>query len=840
MVPFTASDGTPLLMLFGGSDSLDANDPLSVAANGTSMLNILDIADGKWYAPQTADAPTEGPVLPGCGAKQGSIWVYDPHYGVTSEQSSPVSLLDSVHWSWSSPTEQGQLPITRFGAAFAYVPTSDQFFMHGGIPLSGANNEADDPPGIANNLDILSPSDLSWAYASNGPARKYHSLCYIKSIDSIILFGGSDQNIASYNDVKSYSVNASSWSYSLDVGGDIPSERVLHSAVCTDDSMLVFGGTHTVGDSPSDSTVWVLKANNESSFTWSAAPISSSSLGESPSARFGHSMNLYNNSVYIYGGIGPSGRDDTVYVLDVNKWEWSQIAPSNSNSKDGGDGVNTRVLIAAVVSSVLGIVCVGIAGFVFYRWNRRRGTAQEKKGGPVTANDMPDSSEYSASGNAIANGETVNGKIGADGYVVDRDSHQDVMCSTRVERSNGSYINQYEDANYLLMLGNSGSTAAHGKRNSDIVANNYMPTPHANQSVGSSTSVGSFSVPATNSNTPIKATYIEPHNESKIHRHSATNSTPIAPNGHAQDSSADRRSSAYAQVEVINDLLLSGNPLPAWLREAVRRSDSEHNTAGDLHKTRRAPNVSLNAGAEPEKQTSANDHDYSTPRDTADIDSEQQSGNRIVTRRRGNSADRMQEMSSIHSTETNNTQSAPACGPIKYMTASPASTDTGSIHNGELDDDHQGITRPRKYSDAAVRTRHYSPELSDADFSSAGLQSDIAARDVLAALSSSIARPMSPPVPLHMNMLYGELGNRGIIVGEAAIPRAYVATSHVSLEEGIPREDKEEAAEPNGSANSRRKAEPPQLSTNNEILSPLDRLARYHALDSWMAEGTTP
>ncbi|KAJ2402002.1 hypothetical protein GGI23_001015, partial [Coemansia sp. RSA 2559] len=774
MVPFTASDGTPLLMLFGGSDSLDANDPLSVAADGLGMLNILDISDSRWYAPQTTNMPTEGPVLPGCGAKQGSTWVYDPHYGVTNEQSSPVSLLDSVHWSWSSPTEQGQLPITRFGAAFAYVPASDRFFMHGGIPLSGAKNEADDPPGIANNLDILSPSNLSWVYASNGPARKYHSLCYIKSIDSIILFGGSDQNIASYNDVKSYSVNTGSWSYSLDVGGDIPSERVLHSAVCTDDSMLVFGGTHTVGDSPSDSTVWVLKANNASSFTWAAAPISSSSLGESPSARFGHSMNLYNNSVYIYGGIGPSGRDDTVYMLDVNKWEWSQITPSDASSKDGGNGANTRVLIAAVVSSVLGIVCVGIAGVVFYRWNRRRDTVHEKKGGLSAASEMPDSSEYSSSGNAIANGKTANGKIGADGYIADRDSHQNVMCSTRVERSNSSYTNQYEGANYLLMLANSGSIAAYGKRNSDIVANNYMPSPHTNQSVGSNTSVGSFSVPVTNRNTPIKATNVEPHNEFRVHGHADINSTAIASSSPIQDITTDRRSSEYAQAEIINDLLLSGNPLPAWLRAAVGRSDSEQNTADDLHKP-----------------------------------------------------------------QTSNTHSAPACEPIKYMTASPASTDTGSMHDGELNDDRQGISGSRKYRDNAVQTRHYSPELSDADFSSAGLQSDIAARDALAVLSSSIAQPMSPPVPPHMNLLYGELGNRGIIVGEAAIPRASIATSHVSSEEGIPRKGQEEAAEVNSFANPRRKAEPPQLSMNNEILSPLDRLARYHELDSWMVEGNT-
>ncbi|KAJ2540708.1 hypothetical protein EV175_006207 [Coemansia sp. RSA 1933] len=510
MVPFTASDGTPLLMLFGGSNNVDAGNPVSVAGSGVSNLDIFDIKNSKWYAPQTANAPAKGPVLPGCGAKQDSIWAYDPHYGVTDEQATPISLLDSEHWSWSSPTEQGQLPVTRFGAAFAYVPTSDQFYMHGGIPLSDANNEADDPPGIANNLDILSPSDVSWGYASNGPARKFHSLCYIKSIDSIILFGGSDQNVASYNDVKSYSMNSSSWRYALDVDGDTPSERILHSAVCTEDSMLVFGGTNAVGDAPSDSAVWVLKANNESSFTWSVAPIASSSLGEGPAARFGHSVSLYNNSMYIYGGIGPSGQDETIYKLDVTKWEWSQTTPGSSSTSDGGNSAKTHVLIAAVVSSVLGIICAGIATFVIYRWNRRHGSMQENRGTQVVDSEALDVGEYtSIDGDAMINGEELKDTVGTDGYLGEM-SKQAMTFNARGARGNDDYAKQYEDANNLLMLSNSGSTAARDKMNSDIVTNNYMPPPHKNPSFESSSSRSSAGSAASSPN-------IEPHRRFEMH-----------------------------------------------------------------------------------------------------------------------------------------------------------------------------------------------------------------------------------------------------------------------------------------------------------------------------------
>ncbi|KAJ2890424.1 hypothetical protein IWW38_004140, partial [Coemansia aciculifera] len=156
---FTASDGTPLLMLYGGTTT-SAKDPLSVASQGTTTLQIFDLNNNKWYAPATANAPkTGGPVLPACGASTGNIWVYSSRYGMPdSSATTAVSLLDSVHWSWSSPTEQGQLPVTRFGAASAFANSTGSFYMHGGIPLDEQTNVAGSPPGIANNMDILQPS----------------------------------------------------------------------------------------------------------------------------------------------------------------------------------------------------------------------------------------------------------------------------------------------------------------------------------------------------------------------------------------------------------------------------------------------------------------------------------------------------------------------------------------------------------------------------------------------------------------------------------------------------------------------------------------------------------
>ncbi|KAJ1993641.1 hypothetical protein GGI25_001531 [Coemansia spiralis] len=864
MDPFTAADGTPLLILYGGTNNTDASDPLQFAGNGDSRLHVFGVNSNRWYAPSTNNAPSNGPVLPGCGTGQGNIWVYDPHYGTTSLQSSPISLLDSVHWSWSLPTEDGQLPVTRFGAAFAYVSTNENFYMHGGIPLSSDTNKADNPPGIANNLDILSPSSLSWTYASNGPARKYHSLCYISSIDSLILFGGSDQNIASYNDVKTFSIKSSAWQYSLNITGDAPSERVLHSAVCTDDSMIVFGGTHQVGDTPSDSNVWVLTASDETTFAWSKAPISSSSLAKGPSARAGHAAVLYSQTMYIYGGIGPSNGDDTMYTLDVSKWAWSQISAADMGSKNNGGGsggVNTRVLIAAIVSSVLGVICVGIAAFVFYRWNRRRGVAQYKQ---EQEQEQEQEQTHNNDDNDNDNGDNEFGKAEAGKnninlYLDDdkQDGGNNAIVATSalvgsldlytraVQRD--SYVKQYEDPNYLLMLGSSGSTTVHGRQtSSDIVANDYLPPPHTNPSVGSS-SVGSFSLPMTTEGMPAGAATngIVSHPSSEVtDKARSVQNTSDSNTADLQESPSHRLSSAYAPTaDVINGILLSGQPIPAWLREAANQSADQKDSDIVGERTLEIRNKHKQAN---EDSNSGNGHEFANSTNT----NSNPSPRHIQTEQGNNSTDnlglppsigKIAEGSSIYSSNTNDTQSALVYEPIQYVNVSRTPTGVASTaQTSARQEAHQSNVFGIGGS-SMPKTRRRASDLSDIDFNWAALQnSGIAISNNMTDLTS-IAQPMAPPVPLRMNSLYGELESRGILVGEASIPQASVATtSCISVEDS--RASTEAVAAPqyrrNGFANTEYMMTSSASDDDNEILSPLGRLARYHNIDSWMASET--
>ncbi|KAJ2268421.1 hypothetical protein EV176_004955 [Coemansia sp. RSA 451] len=618
MVPFTASDNTPFLMLYGGTTS-DETNPLKVADKGLNSLQVFNTKSNKWYAPSTANAPKTGPVLPGCGAAAGNVWVYDPQYGAPNKASTSVSLLDSVHWSWSMPTQQGQLPVTRFGAAFAYVPSKQAFYMHGGIPLDDTTNTADSSASAANNLDILSPNDLKWGYASNGPARMYHTLCYMKSTESIVLFGGADGNIDSYNDVKVLSAVTNTWQYSPKIDGNAPAERLLHSAVCTGDTMYVFGGVHSIKDDPSDSTVWMLKASNDSGFVWSKAPISGSSQGSGPTARAGHSAAIYDGNMYIYGGVGPSGQDGTMYKLDLAKWQWSRIDIAGSSGDAQKDNKNkTAVLIAAIISSVLGVVVVGITATVIYRVVRRRNGAfgdrrqsdahstVGSENGQVPAErkdsaEQGDGSGYNHNGANLSRSELYLQNLASQASTSDRlplprFSPTSNGSTAIVMPSNVSSSTGHEHSHARLP-----SDAYTDSNNSPLTAPASIRTGHAllpiNQSSAESSrhmldtvrararSLSSKLVPtrlsaafSENTAPPVPSAGRRRTNDTNSTTRRSTAASQVA-NMYGPDYS--RMQNEYRQAEAINAILLSGQPIPAWLRDAVNQvqtdSDAQSN-----------------------------------------------------------------------------------------------------------------------------------------------------------------------------------------------------------------------------------------------------------------------
>ncbi|KAJ1873382.1 hypothetical protein LPJ55_002333 [Coemansia sp. RSA 990] len=604
LVPFTTSDNTPFLMLYGGTSTTGETDPLKLAEKGSTSLQVFNLKNSKWYEPNTANTPESGPVLPGCGAASGDIWVYNPQYGVPNKASTSVSLLDNVHWSWSTPTQQGQLPVPRFGAAFAYVPEKQAFYMHGGIALDTSTNTASSSNNAANNLDILSPGDLKWNYASNGPARVYHTLCYLKSTDTIVLFGGADGDAGSYNDVKLLSTQTNTWEYAVNVNGDAPSKRLLHSAVCTDDTMFVFGGVHSIDDKPSDSAVWMLKANSDSEFTWSKAPISGSSQSTGPVARAGHSAAIHDGQMYIYGGFGSGGQDSTMYKLDLSSWQWSRTDITGSNGDLQKDNKNkTAVLIAAIVSSVLGVVVVGITTAVIFRIIRRRSRktfggrrqsdahdslASNNDQAPNTAlvtehkesNDLlrPDSRVQNTPDNSAV--ATTNRPLlpqfspGSDGNTANTmppNSSSEFVDDTPPKRQLDGDKSRQSPADSPMSM-STGQALLGGDEDGERHLLNTMRArarslsnklAHFRQSAAFSDAT-TPTLPSTSGR--------RKHTDATLATTGNRQSVAISQDM-ANMYGADylRLENEYRQAEAINEILLSGQPIPAWLRDAVNQ-----------------------------------------------------------------------------------------------------------------------------------------------------------------------------------------------------------------------------------------------------------------------------
>lgn len=82
-----------------------------------------------------------------------------------------------------------------------------------------------------------------------------------------------------------YDLTKRAWNLQVAVNGGSsgpPGGRVLHTANCMDDKMIVYGGG---SPNPSDSDVWVLDASSYPTLTWER--IQMGNISQGPSARMG-------------------------------------------------------------------------------------------------------------------------------------------------------------------------------------------------------------------------------------------------------------------------------------------------------------------------------------------------------------------------------------------------------------------------------------------------------------------------------------------------------------------------------------------------------------------------
>ncbi|KAF9157350.1 F-box only protein 42, partial [Mortierella sp. AD011] len=389
------------MVIFGGVTDPNQS-PYGSTVEGSNDLWVWSTTLRQWSQPtiqfpgSSTSAPAPQKFLSSITLQsQGKVMSY---VGNVSSPTNSLLMLDTIFWVWSIPNSPNSAvaPALRLGAA---VGTSDSLvFIHGGAAV-GSNGYATST--VLNDLTKLDESTFQWTSIANGPSLMYHTMCRLVGLNMMVIFGGSDQATAAFNTVNTFDLNLEVWrlavSVSPGVDGTIPSARKGHTAVCLNNTMIVYGGGP---DAPLDDDVWVLDASN-TQWVWNRIT-TNKQMGPGP--RTGHSALLNGTNMLVWGGYGaPTPNDTNIYILDTVAWQWSSSKdsvssppvsnppPSNgsSGSSSGGGKKNNLPLTIGVICGSLALIAAFI-GFLFFRRRSSRRSQRTSKDSQTSASFQSD------------------------------------------------------------------------------------------------------------------------------------------------------------------------------------------------------------------------------------------------------------------------------------------------------------------------------------------------------------------------------------------------------------------------------------------------------------------
>ncbi|KAI1297615.1 F-box only protein 42 [Mortierella claussenii] len=362
------------MIVFGGTTDASKN-PYGATVPGSNDLWVWSTTLRQWSQPMTTASPSPQKFLSSISLQsQGRMM------SLVSNATSPANALlmfDTYFDVWTIPSSPNPAvaPPLRLGAA---VGTSDSLvFVHGGA-AAGPNGMA--TSGVLNDLTKLDESTFQWTSIANGPSLMYHTMCRLTGLNMMIIFGGSDQANAAFNTVHTFDLNLETWKLAVPVspgsGGTIPSARKGHTAVCLNNTMIVYGGGP---DGPQDDDVWVLDAS-QATWVWNRIT-TNKQMGPGP--RTGHSALINGTNMLVWGGYGtPLPSDVNIYILDTVAWQWT-------SSKDLGPAAPVPVVPPATepetkgsnLPLTLGVVCGSLAlitAFIGFLLFRRRASKRKE------------------------------------------------------------------------------------------------------------------------------------------------------------------------------------------------------------------------------------------------------------------------------------------------------------------------------------------------------------------------------------------------------------------------------------------------------------------------------
>lgn len=178
-------------------------------------------------------------------------------------------------------------------------------------------------------------------------ARGGHSAVWCDALSGIILFGGRGAAGALFNDVWRWSRDDVAWEELVLAPGSNspPRARAYHSAVCSSEGLLIFGGS--CGHLCFLDDVWLLTSagpTQSAGVSWAlrATSATSTSIG-SPEPRAGHSAVLQrpataDERLLVFGGQLLSGAalSDDLWALSTSTYEWTRLSAPGAAGAPGG------------------------------------------------------------------------------------------------------------------------------------------------------------------------------------------------------------------------------------------------------------------------------------------------------------------------------------------------------------------------------------------------------------------------------------------------------------------------------------------------------------------------
>lgn len=162
------------------------------------------------------------------------------------------------------------------------------------------------------------------------PSRRFGYVSVVHD-DKLVLFGGFDGS-RWLADMYVFDFKTKKWN-EVEQKGKLPSPRSCPAWAKDSTHCYIQGGYDGV-ERKDD-----FFACDLSTYTWTQMP----SLGTTPSPRYFHSCCLYGNKMYLYGGYSGSIRLADMYAYDFETNHWSEVDTSNGEAPIGRSSLVTQV-----------------------------------------------------------------------------------------------------------------------------------------------------------------------------------------------------------------------------------------------------------------------------------------------------------------------------------------------------------------------------------------------------------------------------------------------------------------------------------------------------------------